>query len=532
MSSAEQPGRQARYVGIRRPAALPSSRFLLAAFTASLAALLALGTLFLPASARADLITNVPEASGYQLVYSLNLPSAATYNTTGVTYGINNAATVTQPFDRIAYYLELQKPAEAAQWVYVSMNAFTADLSKIGVPALGTSASFQQNVRKMNVYSNVGSIVTGTNLTGGNIEFWPNNYSAANGGAVPNASGTTYDAGDTVTTATPNGYGSMQVHNHLATSTTAQTIFAFNRWGAGGGNADLGIGNNTRTATNGQTNPDWTFLNNAAEYSLKNLQVLIRPGTPVPPPTPIKIMPLGDSITNGSGALGGYRTRLYNNFVAADVNVQLVGSATSNASTPLTNAGQANHEGHGGYRIDQIANNLDGADSSTGNNGGYWFPGTGARGAVDPDFILLLIGTNDFGQNYNISTAIDRFDALITQITTDRPNAKLLVSNLLKRTDNLTAEANIEALFNPYVPGIIDAHRANGEQVYFVDLNSIVDPATDLVDKLHPNQQGYDKMGDAWYSAIMTLVPEPTGMLPLALGIIVLMRRVRHVSPR
>jgi len=35
----------------------------------------------------------------------------------------------------------------------------------------------------------------------------------------------------------------------------------------------------------------------------------------------------------------------------------------------------------------------------------------------DPDIILLHIGTNDFGQNYQIENVINRYDALISEIT-------------------------------------------------------------------------------------------------------------------
>ena len=76
------------------------------------------------------------------------------------------------------------------------MDAFTDALDKIGVPTAASGARFQQNVSNLNVYSNVKGIVTGTGLTGGNIEFWPNNYGPANSANVPNASGQVYDFGD------------------------------------------------------------------------------------------------------------------------------------------------------------------------------------------------------------------------------------------------------------------------------------------------------------------------------------------------
>ncbi|HWY32252.1 MAG TPA: hypothetical protein VNX46_15935, partial [Candidatus Acidoferrum sp.] len=127
----------------------------------------------------------------------------------------------------------------------------------------GSGAHFQQNVADMDVYSNVKGVVTGTHLNGGNIEFWPNNYSQQNSANVPNASSDVFDFGDQPTDP-EDGYGSMQVHNHDA----RQTLFAINHWREGA-HADVGIGNQS---TN---NPDWTFAGNAGSYQAMHLKVFV-----------------------------------------------------------------------------------------------------------------------------------------------------------------------------------------------------------------------------------------------------------------
>jgi sialate O-acetylesterase len=168
------------------------------------------------------------------------------------------------PFDRIAYAVELQDANGKTSWVCTSMDAFTDDITKIGVPTTASNAHFQQNIANLNVYSNVSGIVTGEGLSGGNIEFWPNNYAETNTAGVPNASNDTFDFGDTPTDLV-DGYGCMQVHNHEA----KQTLFAINHWREGNG-ADLGIGN----APTG--NPDWTFAANGDGYTNKRLRVFVR----------------------------------------------------------------------------------------------------------------------------------------------------------------------------------------------------------------------------------------------------------------
>ena len=202
----------------------------------------------------------VPEAKDYQLVYDLDLNKLGR----DFAYEVDNSGKIQRPFDRVAYFLELQPPDRPTQYLYVSMDAFTDAPGKLGVPRGRTGAHFQQNIANLNVYSNVKGIVTGTGLNGGNLEFWPNNYGPANAANVPHASAQTWDFGD-VPSAEVAGYGSMQVHNYEA----RQTLFALNHWNEGS-RADLGIGNQP------QGNPDWTFAANAGTYKTKRLRVLVR----------------------------------------------------------------------------------------------------------------------------------------------------------------------------------------------------------------------------------------------------------------
>jgi len=212
-----------------------------------------------------DLLSvKVPEAKGYELLYDLDLAKLGH----DIPYTVDNRARITKPVTRVAYFLELGDRAGNIQYLYVSMDAFTQSLDKLGVPTVQSGARFQQNMASLNVVSNVKGIVNGNNLAGGNIEFWSSNYGPANSANVPNASAQVYDFGDEP--AEPaDGYGSMQVHNHDA----KQTLFALNHWSMGAG-ADLGIGN--QPAGNPATNPDWTFAGNAGSYLTKRLRVLVR----------------------------------------------------------------------------------------------------------------------------------------------------------------------------------------------------------------------------------------------------------------
>lgn len=206
------------------------------------------------------LISKVPEAKEYEIVYDLDLSRLGT----PIQYETDRHLEIRKPFDRIAYLLELCDSNLRYQNLFVSMDAFTDDLAKIAIPTVASGAAFQQNVSNLNVYSNVKGIVNGTNLGGCNIEFWPNDYTQANIAKVSDASPERYDFGDQRRD-DPGGYGSMQIHNHAA----RQTLFAINHW-RDGNRADIGIGNQP------SGEPDWTFAANAGSYRSMRLKVFVR----------------------------------------------------------------------------------------------------------------------------------------------------------------------------------------------------------------------------------------------------------------
>lgn len=220
----------------------------------------------------AEITTNVGVASnGYHLVYSADLPVTGNLVSAGATAYSYDERSADTPFSRVAYYLELQKPGQPSQFVWVSMDTFALNRNRIGIPTPASGIFYQQTVSNMDVVSNVAGVTNGTGIATGNIEFWPSNYSAANAINIPNASASTLDFGDGGA-GTGSGYGSMQIHNHGA----SQTLFAINHFGADGSTLDLGIGNQSTS------NPDWTFAANAGTYSRRLLHVLVLPGNPTP----------------------------------------------------------------------------------------------------------------------------------------------------------------------------------------------------------------------------------------------------------
>ncbi|MEO5917298.1 MAG: Ig-like domain-containing protein [Luteolibacter sp.] len=203
----------------------------------------------------------------------------------------------------------------------------------------------------------------------------------------------------------------------------------------------------------------------------------------------MRIMPLGDSLTSGvtSGTTveGAYRNKLYSLLTTAGYNVDFVGTQTDATNPTLPDK---DHQGMGGYRIDQLQAGLP-----------SWL-----NVIEDPDVVLLMIGTNDFSQNFNIATAQARLSSLVTDVATRRPFAKIILSNLPLRTDSATFEAQ-QSAFNASIPGIVSDQVALGRQVTFLDMHSAL-LATDLSEGVHPTAAGYDKMANAWFPAITGVI--------------------------
>ncbi len=204
-----------------------------------------------------------------------------------------------------------------------------------------------------------------------------------------------------------------------------------------------------------------------------------------------KIMPMGDSITLGVPVAGGYRDPLYTLSTNRGDTFTLVGSQTGYATTALTAAGQAHHEGHSGY----VITNGTGRTGLDENLAGWIGPGK-----ESPDKILLMIGSNDINLGYDMPNAPTRLSDLITHIYSYRPTVRLYAASIIPMVGH---EPDVQA-FNATIPGIVASHRALGHDVVYVPMYEALNIGTDLADGLHPNALGYQHMAQAWDTALHT----------------------------
>ncbi|MGM1064055.1 SGNH/GDSL hydrolase family protein [Saccharothrix sp. Mg75] len=192
----------------------------------------------------------------------------------------------------------------------------------------------------------------------------------------------------------------------------------------------------------------------------------------------VRVLALGDSITDGFSVPGGYRTGLWRRLVADGHAVDFVGGL-SNGPAEL---GDGDHEGHSGWRIDQLHANA--ADLVR---------------AAAPRTVLLHIGTNDVGQGVDPANAPARLSALLDRIRTAEPAAEVFVARIVP-VDNPVLEARVRA-FNAALPAVV---AEKGARTHLVDMHTGFTTA-DLVDRVHPTGTGYDEMAARWYAALRSV---------------------------
>ncbi len=245
----------------------------------------------------------------------------------------------------------------------------------------------------------------------------------------------------------------------------------------------------------------------------------------------LRIMSLGDSITRGSGSgYGNYRRPLQSLLTQGGYKFQFVGSSTEQslnyhgADPEQTFAPyQPEHEGYGGFRIEQIS-----GDAPAKDDGGVSYPGLShVLAAGKPDVILLMLGTNDVNQAFDpggpgygggtgfAADAAGRLDALVDRLYQDIPDLTLVIAAIPPLRDPARDEK--AHAYNALLPQIVAAHKKRGQNIRLVDMHAGLTGADLSPDGVHPGTVGYDKMARLWYGALtgQNPPPLPAGRPPL-----------------
>lgn len=195
----------------------------------------------------------------------------------------------------------------------------------------------------------------------------------------------------------------------------------------------------------------------------------------------IRVMPLGNSITEGYTIPGGYRLKLWQNLEndGLDCGVDLVGTLNNNSVAGLDDP---DHEGHSGWTTGQI---LAGIDSYLA--------------AATPDVVMMHLGTNDIAQD-TAAEAPANLRGLIDHICAALPaDGRLYVAKIIP----MGGVGNPDSLaYNDMIVAAVTEKQNEGLPVYLVDAAAIWSNDLYSGDWTHPNQQGYDALGDFWFDVM------------------------------
>ena len=202
----------------------------------------------------------------------------------------------------------------------------------------------------------------------------------------------------------------------------------------------------------------------------------------------VRIMPLGDSITQGNAEYNSYRRPLWQRLNARGYGkVDFVGTQTKNGEFDVPNPDfDLNHEGYGGRRADQIADNIRGWATT-----------------ANPDVVLLHLGTNDIIQGESVSSTISDIGNIIDTLRETNPNIAILLAQVTPSIERRSGRG-ISAL-NDQIPGLVNSKNRAGSPVILVDQESGFSPTEDTYDGLHADVGGEIKMAERWFSALDSL---------------------------
>ena len=197
----------------------------------------------------------------------------------------------------------------------------------------------------------------------------------------------------------------------------------------------------------------------------------------------VRIMPLGDSITrgvHGSSDSTGYRRALYQLLTGAGYSIDFVGTQRDGIPKDF----DRDHEGHSGWRADQIRDNISG-----------WLTTNPA------DIILLHIGTNDISQHQTVSSTISEVNQILDRIDAKSTATVVFLARIINRNDTLS---DTTTQFNRRLQSLADTRIANGDLIFVVNQEAALNYPADLFDAVHPNDAGYAKMAQCWFPALST----------------------------
>lgn len=222
----------------------------------------------------------------------------------------------------------------------------------------------------------------------------------------------------------------------------------------------------------------------------------------------LRVMCLGDSITDGFWLPGGYRNTLCS-MVLQNGLAEQIDFVGPNWGINTADGYDPNHAGFSGYSIDNIAQE----QSISGGRTGLSSFAEKMMQEHPADVVFLQIGTNDILSLYDLEHFGERLEGLVDMILPALPengrlylatlpvmdaNDHLYISEYYFTVDSMDAAVNT---CNAQIKALAEKKKAEGKPVTLANVNGILTKA-DLYDGVHPSAAGYQKLGEFWYNTL------------------------------
>lgn len=198
----------------------------------------------------------------------------------------------------------------------------------------------------------------------------------------------------------------------------------------------------------------------------------------------LRILPLGDSITEGYGSsdFNGYRLHLMEALTIRGAQARYIGALKTGTMENNEN------DGFPGWTIVQIA----AASKPT------W--------SKKPNVVLLHVGTNDMNLDpprEPYDTAPERLAVMLDDLVNTIPNVTIVVAQIMQSMNDGT-KLRIP-VFNDAVAELVSTRVAKGAKIQIVDMSKIGADHSTTDDSLHPNDAGYQLMSVVWLQGLQAV---------------------------
>lgn len=212
------------------------------------------------------------------------------------------------------------------------------------------------------------------------------------------------------------------------------------------------------------------------------------PPTSVPVSGVLRVMPLGDSITEGVN--GGYRNRLWQRLSADGRTVDYVGPRYDQ----WARIADKDHAGTPGFTVGNLLGQIDG-----------WLA------TYRPDVVLLMVGTNDLAW-WNVEgpeASAARLGTLLDRIRQLAPKTTVIVASIppMKGTaaPNNRSREEMGRIYNAAIRRLVEQRIGQGAPFAFADVHAAL-TVSDLYDDVHPTEAAHNRIADVWYEALRAIL--------------------------